>query len=114
MDLVLTEDYSRAIRKAFLDTFVSEEERSNYTIDDLSIRYFGRYDDAMVLFVDGILGYDTAISFETFGGVEFRYPSSHHLLVYYEAQFMTLGEAYDKDVLDYEDLVLLSHHYSAE
>lgn len=110
---LLLDEESIAIRKAFLNTFVSVNERGNYTVDDLSVRYYGEYSGANVLFVDGILIYETAFTSENVGGIAFHYPTSQHLLVYYEDQFMTLGEGYEKGILEYSDLVLLSHNYVA-
>lgn len=111
VDRVVKYEDSVEIRKAFLKTYVSENLRDQYTFDDLSLRYYGKYDDALVVFVDGILAYGEAETNQMVADILFTYPTTQTLLVYKDGAFLNLIDAYEAGWLDYENLISIHHFY---
>ena len=83
------------------------------TVDQISIRYFGEYGGAHVMFMNGLESAVAAPWSETIGGCEFNYTTSDALTVYHEGTFYSLQEAYDKEILTKYSLEKLHHSYSS-
>lgn len=105
------DDTFEQMKTAFLTQYVNS---SDYTTKDLSVVYFGKYGDAHVGFVNGILVYTQALTSETVGGVTFRYNTGQKLLVFFEGELMGLQEAYDRGVLTQEDLVTIRNAHNPQ
>ena len=112
--MILTKELDQEIRNAFFETYVSESEKTYHSVNDLTVEYYGEYDDAHVVMVNGILGYDDGNTTKVVATLMFEYPTSQELLVYDEGKFMTLEEAFDRDVLEYGDIVFLHMYYTAK
>ncbi len=112
--MILTKELDLEIRNAFFETYVSESEKTYHSVNDLTVEYYGEYDDAHVVMVNGILGYDDGNTTKVVATLMFEYPTSQELLVYDEGKFMTLEEAFEHDVLEYGDIVFLHMYYTAK
>ena len=88
------------------------DTKGEYSVQDLSVTYYGEYNGAHVGFINGILMYTQALTSETVGGVTFRYNSGQKLLVYFEGELMNLGEAYDRGILTRAHLLDLRAAYA--
>ena len=99
------------MRMAFLEQVVGE---GDWTVNDLSVTYYGEFSGAHVGFINGILAYTQAFTSETVGNVTFRYSTGQRLQVYYEGEIMGLSEAYTRGILTQEDLVKLRHSYAPQ
>lgn len=80
---------------------------------DVSLRVFGIFGDAYALFVDGHLAYSDVLTSETVCGVTFRYPSTQTMYVYADGQFYSLQEAYDAQMITYEDILAIYKNYKS-
>lgn len=89
----LSPDVEAEIKQAFLKTQVDENHQKIFSVDDLSLRYYGEYGGGYVMFVDGIFFYTQAITVEVVQGYRFTYSSSQHLWYYKDGMFYTLSQA---------------------
>lgn len=80
---------------------------------DASLRVFGIFGDAYALFVDGHLAYSDVLTSETVCGVTFRYPSTQTMYIYADGQFYSLQEAYDAQMITYEDILAIYKNYKS-
>lgn len=92
------------IKQAFLMQNVPEADQAFYSMDDLSIRYYGTYNGGYAVFVDGIFDYNQAFEYETVLGIEFEYSSEQKLLYYKNGQFYALPEAASTGLLSQTDI----------
>ncbi len=92
------------IKQAFLTQNVPEADQAFYSMDDLSIRYYGTYNGGYAVFVDGIFDYTQAFEYETVLGIEFEYSSGQKLLYYKNGQFYALPEAASAGLLSQTDI----------
>ena len=92
------------IKQAFLTQNVPEADQAFYSMDDLSIRYYGTYNGGYAVFVDGIFDYTQAFEYETVLGIEFEYSSGQKLLYYKSGQFYALAEAASAGLLSQADI----------
>ena len=92
------------IKQAFLMQNVPEADQAFYSMDDLSIRYYGTYNGGYAVFVDGIFDYNQAFEYETVLGIEFEYSSEQKLLYYKNGQFYALPEAASTGLLSQADI----------
>ena len=106
----LTDELLHEIVTAFREG-LPEEERGG--AEEVSLRYYGRYGDAYVMFVDSsvYMYYDMEETVKV-GGFSFEYRDSHHLEVYYEGDFYTVSEAFNLGILSEDDLRLLHARYT--
>ncbi len=100
------------IKQAFLMQNVPEADQVFYSLDDLSLRYFGTYNGGHAVFVDGIFDYTEAFESETVLGIEFEYSSGQKLLYYRDGQFYSLPEAAEAGLLSQSDLNRLHKTYT--
>lgn len=100
------------IKAAYFKENVTEDMRQYYTVDDLSLRYFGTYNGGYVVFVDGIFDYTTAFEYETVLGIEFEYSSGQKLLYYKDGCFYSLTDAASRGLLNQADIQTLHAVYS--
>lgn len=108
----LTPTVATEIKEAFFEQNVTEADQAFYSIDDLSIRYFGTYSGGFVVFVDGIFDYTTAFEYETVLGIEFEYSSGQKLLYYKDGRFYSLTEAAGAGLLSQADVQKLHEVYT--
>ena len=98
--LPLTDQKISEIKEAFFNTMIPEESQKRFTVDDLSLRYFGHHSGGSVVFVDGILDYTQEPTTETiYTTTHFSYESSQRLWYYKDGHFYTLTEAADAGLL---------------
>lgn len=84
--------------------FVSEYY--SYTENDITIRYYGEYDGAHVMFVDvPYMAYDCAVWEVTVGGVTINYNDGQRLQVYREGSFCSMEAAFENGYLKHGDLI---------
>ena len=108
----LSPDVAEEIKQAFLEQNLSIAEQAFYSVDDLSLRYFGTYNGGFVVFVDGIFDYTEAFEYETVLGIEFEYSSGQKLLYYKDGRFYSLPEAAEEGHLSQADVQKLHEVYT--
>ena len=99
-------------------TYLNERRESPLTPDDIVIEVYWAGYEQFVLFINAVGdSFDTAVTSESAGGVEFTYPTTQTLLFYgvYNAEesteFNTLTWAYENGWLTVDDLLTLKHNY---
>lgn len=105
------DDTFELMKLAFLRQYAPD---GDYTTKDLSVVYFGKYGEAHVAFINGIMVYTQALTSETVGGVTFHYNTGQKLLVYFDGELMGLGEAYDRGALTQEDLLAIRNAHNPQ
>ena len=77
--------------------------------------YYGEYSSGAIvgMIVDDKTGYDDALGSEKVGGYTFNYYNGNRIVVLYEGQFYTLGEAFDKGYLTKSNIIKIwkIHNY---
>lgn len=109
-----TNSFSKEKQQEIITAFIAENSDAKYPLkkDDISLRFYGEFDGAYVLFVDVVgWGYTAAIEREVVGGVEFVYSSGQKLTVYANGKFYSLSEAYDGGVLSLASLRSAQKNY---
>jgi len=104
------EEKALVIKQAYIDT----NKLTKATVEDATLRVFGIFDDAWVMFVD-VSGYDAFLSVagqEIIDGLEFYYSNSQWLQVYHDHQFYSLTEAFDNGILTSENIRTLHESYT--
>ncbi len=109
----LSPDVATEIKQTFFAQNVPEADQAFYSVDDLSLRYFGIYNGGFVVFVDGIFDYTEAFEYETVLGIEFEYSSGQKLLYYKDGQFYSLPEAAEAGHLSQADVERLYLVYTS-
>lgn len=104
-----------AIKREIIAAFVEAHKNDKYPLseEEISLRCFGAFDGAYVLFVDVKgLDYDTAIWKEVVADSEFMYSNGQRLTVYFDGSFYTLIEAYENGILSSENLQTAQWNYN--
>ena len=103
----LTEEKVREICEAY----VARENNPKLSASDLELEYYGEYDGAYALFVDGPWDYATVETEETVGGLVFKYSSYRYLNIYYNKNFYRLNEAFKQGIISIDNLKILHSVY---
>lgn len=98
----------QGMKTTYLNQYAAGE---NFTVDNLSIEYYGCYDGVHIGFIHGISDYPTVLMEEVIGGLTFRYSSGQKLLAYRNGELMNLKDAYEAGRLSYEALQQLLEYY---
>lgn len=108
---LLSQEMDWKIRETYRDTYVTLE--NYYETEDLSLRYFGEFNGAYVVFVDGERNYHKDETYECVAGIRISYPTSQHMRVYHEESgtFKGLYAAYDSGWLTFEDVLVIKERY---
>lgn len=107
-DKLLSDDVEAQMKAAFLSQYV---KGSGYSEKDLTVVSYGEYDGAHVAFINGIFMYTQAFTTEQVGDFTFHYRTGQKLLVFYDGELMSLGEAYAKGILSDDALARLQKAY---
>lgn len=106
-----------AIEKEIIAAFVAAHADDKYPVteDEISLRCCAVFDDVYVLFVD-VAGwdYDCAIWHIFVADVEFVYGSGQRMTVYSNGAFYSLSNAYENEILSYDDLITLQKKYQSD
>ena len=78
----------------------------------LSVDVVASFGDVYAVFMGGENA-NTVITYETVGGLTFRYPTSQHMLIYQGGSFYSITDAYQKGILTEESLHSLHTTYMA-
>ena len=95
------------IKQDFLEFHTKPISRDpDATVDDVEIlEYYGTNNICIaVMMTDRFTGYLTVVVSETVDGMTFYYGSSNRMLIWADGKFHHLQEAYDKGLLNKEDL----------
>lgn len=112
VEMNLSKSLDKEIRDAFYKNQIPGNIINFHNSDELTVEYYGEYDDAHVVMVNGILSYDDGSVTRNVAGITFTFPTSQELLVYEDGKFINLEFAYENDILDYEDIVYLHMNYT--
>lgn len=112
----LTAEQEIEIKQDFLLFHKDEVERYGGGVEDITIsEYYGTYNGCSVMFIDTPWWcYATEGRKEIIAGYEFRYGSYQLLEVYFNGEFASLKEAYNKGWLSKEDIKNIYYNYYAE
>ena len=91
----------------------NEHKHTELSYEDISLRCYGAFDGVYVLFVDGVWLHMPMETSEVIAGVIFTYPDSLHMEVYCDGVFYTMTEAYDNNILSYDNLLTTHDTYKA-
>ena len=97
----LTSKEATEIKQAYVKKFGIEEK---CPLEWLSIRYYGEFNGAHVMFVDGYYEFTMAECSELVGDILFPYSDGQTLLVYHRNEIYSLPDAYVHDILTIDDL----------
>ena len=101
------------IAREIIRATLRDPELTDCTEADVSLRYFGEYSGAYVMFVDvAIFMYGEMVCEETLGNVTFWFSDIQPLMVYYEQAFYELKDAYKMGYLTDDDVHKLHEIYS--
>lgn len=93
-------------------TFLKQYVKSgNWTIRDLSVVYYGHYENAHVGFINGILLYTQAFCSETVAGYTFHYSTGQKLLVFCDGKLMSMKEAFEQGFLSRESVAQIHESF---
>ena len=102
----ISEDTQRSIKYTYC------EDAKDITVDEVSLRVFGVFQDTYVLLVDvSSYSYPTVIVSEMVGEYAFWYSSGHTMEVFHDGSFYSLQEAFDTDLLTTDDLQTVFDNY---
>ena len=102
----MTEDTLKSIKLAYC------EDAKEITVDEVSLRVFGVFQDTYVLLVDvSSYSYPTVIVSEMVDEYAFWYSSGHTMEVFHDGSFYSLQEAFDTDLLTTDDLQTVFDNY---
>lgn len=93
-------------KQAYLDTYI-KNNRKDATIDDVWLfDHIGIYSDSLVgVFLDRKNCYFSEVEHTiNIGGLNFVYSEGYDIIVYNPGTFFTLAEAYNKDIISFENL----------
>lgn len=76
----------------------------------LSVDVVASFGDVYAVFMGGENA-NTVITYETVGGLTFRYPTSQHMLIYQGGSFYSITDAYQRGILTDETLLSLHTTY---
>ena len=107
----LSKEMDWKIRETYRDTYVTLQ--NYYETEALSLRYFGEFNGAYVVFVDGDQSYSSFNTGITVAGVHISYPTMQRMMVYHEKSgtFQGLRGAYGDGWLTFEDLLMIKERY---
>jgi hypothetical protein len=102
----ISEDTQHSIKYAYC------EDAKDITVDEVSLRFFGVFQDTYVLLVDvSSYSYPTVIVSEMVDEYAFWYSSGHTMEVFHDGSFYSLQEAFDTDLLTTDDLQTVFDNY---
>ena len=107
----IPENMMQEMKQIYREQFYSKDP--NVTPENVYMsEVFAIFNETYVMFVD-VAGYEhaTMSMTETINGVEFRYTKYQSLVVYAQGHYYTLQEAFDAQILNGEDLVLIADNY---
>ena len=107
---------SKDIQREIVSAFVNAHSKDSYPVaeNEISLRCFGSFDGAYVLFIDvASWGYSDAIEVDVISGVKFVYGDGRMMEVYYDGAFYSISEAYEANVLSYDNLLATQETYKA-
>ena len=108
---------SKATQNKIIAAFVNAHINDQYpvTADEISLRCYGAFHGVYVLFVDVASGGSfQAIQTEVIADVKFIYPDGQTMIVYSDGEFYTIAEAYDNNILSYQNLVATQENYKVD
>lgn len=109
--ITLDEAKQTEIKTAFYNTY--KDKHPDLVFEKLSLRCYGAFDGVYVIFEDGVWGCIAAVTSEVIAGVKFIYADGLHMTVYCDNAFYTISEAYEKNILSYENLLATQENYKA-
>jgi hypothetical protein len=102
----ISEDTQHSIKYAYC------EDAKDITVDEVSLRVFGVFENVYVLLVDvSSYGYPSVNVSEMVGEFAFWYSSGHTMEVFHDGSFYSLQEAFDADLLTTDDLQAVFDNY---
>lgn len=105
----LTTKQSEEIRNNFCALMGHDYTNSGNGIDDVGLRYYGTYNDYIILFRATSLD---QVQISVIGNSQFTYGSSFVLYAYKDETFYKLGDIYEEGFLSEEDISNIAEHHA--
>ena len=109
--LILDEAVQTEIKLAFYNSY--KDKYPNLGYEHLALRCYGAFDGVYVIFEDKVWDCIDMVTSETVAGVRFVYPDGLHMTVYCDGAFYKLSEAYENNILSYDNLLATKETYRA-
>ena len=110
--IALDEDVQQKIITSFVNAYSTD--RDPITADEISLRCYGAFDGVYVLFVDveSMLKLP-AFREQTIAGVKFIYSYLQTMVVYSNNAFYEIKDAYENNILSYDNMLAAQQTYKA-
>ncbi len=109
---ILSKELEIEIISRYLEDVPAEE---GISVEDISLRFYGTYGDAYVMFIDNpYLEHMEILCQDDIGDYSFRYTNSQTLVVYYNGDFFSLPQASEKGIIEDDDIWELYKRYVGE
>ena len=108
-----------AVRTEMIDAYLEYVglvlEKDSQQYQSMSIRAYGIFEDAYAVFMDGPFMYAQAVEPEVVNDqLLFTRGDSQKIYIYWNGQFYTLQEAHDRQIVTWEDLLVIQENYCSE
>ena len=105
-----------AAEKEIIDAFVAAHSQGSHPLTEaeISLRFYGAFDDVYVVLVDTSDAYILPFEKEVIADVEFIYEKGQELTVYTNGAFYSLPDAYKNNILSLQDLKAVQRNYKSD
>lgn len=110
-DLTLPKKVENEIKLSYLKWL----NKTEYNVEDIIIEnYFGNYNDNEVMLIKEVNKGDSGIQKDVvINGIVFSYPfGNREILLWNGSDFFTLSEAFEKNIINNEDLIKIHKLYN--
>ena len=108
---VLDKEIEAEIRTAYYNLYKDAFDEYALSEDDMSLRYYGKFSNSYVMFIDSILSiFPSVVSPEVIEGVTFEYGDPQRFEVYCNGKFYAVQQAYDNGLLTHDNLVDIAYN----
>ena len=118
--LVLAKQIPEAVQIEMKDAYLAKYgrdliEKDSPEYEYMHFRAYGIFGDAYAVYVEGPFGYATVEWGESVNGqLLFKTGDTQKMYVYRDGQFYTLQEAYDHQIVTWDDLMVIQANYLSE
>lgn len=104
---------SQRVTAEIIASYIEKNAERNLTESDVSLSCYGAFENAYALFIFDRSDYSNVITREFVDGLEFVYSVDNKLQVYYQGDFFSLSEAFQRNILSRDDLLAVWNNYRA-
>ena len=113
-ELVFESETEQLTKQAIVNEFLGKELDTATVADVYITDYYGLYDDTVFfIFKSPIKYYVNSLKYEEVGGQTFVYQNGNRIYGYDGNRIYTLTEAYDAELIEESDLVIIKEYHTA-